>query len=459
MPSATATTPAGHSSINTSSLNNVSNLNHNNNNTVNSNPHINQRHAPYHNQRSVVRSTGNVNPANTPSPNLYSSLSPSLTIMPQAGVQNNIMGNNNGQNNPATMNYLYSSLSLTPTSPQTPDLNTSDLMVSPNMMFTPPKSRGGMQIANHNSSHGSSGHKSVPPPPSLIPMPNFHGSNKDLAKFQDTLMHLQNLKSLTTTVVSDSTQNYRQYNNANTDSGGQNVSSAGPDSRFSPALSTALYYDLLQQKQQQQQQHHQQQLHQQQLHQHQNNIRGSNSSGLRVDTSSHGMGKNTPTDVIDLSSSPRSATLQQQQQQQQYQLQYQQQLLQQQQQQMQQQRGRAANQHQMQQQHQQMHNQDVMANCLDSSMISRLPGAYVQGNRNNNQMGNSAMMNNVAPFKLQTSSIDGISVPCINLKPNYFTENLMRLQDLRDNFFPQTTLDNCRKVLEVFNVVVYKGNR
>lgn len=77
-----------------------------------------------------------------------------------------------------------------------------------------------------------------------------------------------------------------------------------------------------------------------------------------------------------------------------------------------------------------------------------------------NALTTGAMTANTAvPYKIQKTIIEGITVPCINMKAYYYTDLLMRLQDLCDNFFPHTTLENCRRVLEVFSVVIYRGNR
>lgn len=69
----------------------------------------------------------------------------------------------------------------------------------------------------------------------------------------------------------------------------------------------------------------------------------------------------------------------------------------------------------------------------------------------------SALAN--APYKMQKAFIDGVQVTCINMKAYQHTDLLMRVQDLCDKFFPQSTHENCRRVLEVFNVVIYRGNR
>ncbi|XP_055699278.1 uncharacterized protein LOC129799440 isoform X4 [Phlebotomus papatasi] len=67
--------------------------------------------------------------------------------------------------------------------------------------------------------------------------------------------------------------------------------------------------------------------------------------------------------------------------------------------------------------------------------------------------------NGNVPYKMQKAQIDGCTVPCINMKAYTHNELLMTLADLKDIFFPHMTLENCRKVLDVLNVELYKGNR
>ncbi|XP_055676649.1 uncharacterized protein LOC129785966 isoform X8 [Lutzomyia longipalpis] len=67
--------------------------------------------------------------------------------------------------------------------------------------------------------------------------------------------------------------------------------------------------------------------------------------------------------------------------------------------------------------------------------------------------------NGNVPYKMQKAQIDGCTVPCINMKAYTYTDLLMTLADLKDIFFPHMTLENCRKVLDVLNVELYKGNR
>uniref|UniRef100_A0A1L8DFS6 Putative transcription factor iia n=1 Tax=Nyssomyia neivai TaxID=330878 RepID=A0A1L8DFS6_9DIPT len=82
---------------------------------------------------------------------------------------------------------------------------------------------------------------------------------------------------------------------------------------------------------------------------------------------------------------------------------------------------------------------------LDASRLSAIP-EMVSHNGN-------------VPYKMQKAQIDGCTVPCINMKAYTYTDLLMTLADLKDIFFPHMTLENCRKVLDVLNVELYKGNR
>lgn len=63
------------------------------------------------------------------------------------------------------------------------------------------------------------------------------------------------------------------------------------------------------------------------------------------------------------------------------------------------------------------------------------------------------------PYKVQRVLIENIMVPCINMKAYIYTELLMTLPDLNEYFFPGISLENCKRVLGVLGVELYKGNR
>lgn len=63
------------------------------------------------------------------------------------------------------------------------------------------------------------------------------------------------------------------------------------------------------------------------------------------------------------------------------------------------------------------------------------------------------------PYKVQRVLIENIMVPCINMKAYIYTELLMTLPDLNEYFFPGISLENCKRVLSVLGVELYKGNR
>lgn len=168
----------------------------------------------------------------------------------------------------------------------------------------------------------------------------------------------------------------------------------------------------------------------------------------------------TTSDVIDLSSSPRSAVAAYQQHGAQHTVQHQQQQQQQQlhQHQMQQRNamsnGRSVHHppsahvnnqairqqhHQQQQQHQQQQAQE------SNGRLNIIPEMSIAANQ--------------TPFKIQRVMVENVMIPCLNKKPYEFSELLLSMLDLRDSFFPGISLDNCRRVLEVLGIELYMGNK
>ncbi|XP_055676643.1 methylcytosine dioxygenase TET isoform X3 [Lutzomyia longipalpis] len=329
--------------------------------------------------------------------------------------------------------------------------NNTDYLLNNNILNAIYSKTAVTSIANHpvgsparaspNQSHSvsSSGQPKQPPPP-LIPMPNTSASDA-FSAIRDTLQQLRSLKSLTTTFLPQNIPIPDPYGSPSPSS-----HAAGTTSPFSlhplsmvPAAQSPV--DIKPQPP------------------------TFSPSLANRQTKSVTM---SATDVIDLSSPPRSAASllhhQQQQQQQHHHQQHhqQQQQLQQQQQILQQQRGQqiltngrcntnaqnlmhgapsaasAAAQVAAMQQHQRQ-------SSVDASRLSAIP-EMVSHNGN-------------VPYKMQKAQIDGCTVPCINMKAYTYTDLLMTLADLKDIFFPHMTLENCRKVLDVLNVELYKGNR
>uniref|UniRef100_A0A1B0CHX8 Uncharacterized protein n=2 Tax=Lutzomyia longipalpis TaxID=7200 RepID=A0A1B0CHX8_LUTLO len=321
--------------------------------------------------------------------------------------------------------------------------NNSDYLLNNNILNAIYSKTAVTSIANHpvgsparaspNQSHSvsSSGQPKQPPPP-LIPMPNTSASDA-FSAIRDTLQQLRSLKSLTTTFLPQNIPIPDPYGSPSPSS-----HAAGTTSPFSlhplsmvPAAQSPV--DIKPQPP------------------------TFSPSLANRQTKSVTM---SATDVIDLSSPPRSAASllhhQQQQQQQHHHQQHhqQQQQLQQQQQILQQQRGQqiltngrcntnaqnlmhgapsaasAAAQVAAMQQHQRQ-------SSVDASRLSAIP-EMVSHNGN-------------VPYKMQKAQIDGCTVPCINMKAYTYTDLLMTLADLKDIFFPHMTLENCRKVLDVLN--------
>ena len=62
-------------------------------------------------------------------------------------------------------------------------------------------------------------------------------------------------------------------------------------------------------------------------------------------------------------------------------------------------------------------------------------------------------------YKVQKTVIDNTAVNGINMSPYVHTELLLPLSELRETFYPQISLDICRRVLQALDINLYKGNR
>lgn len=430
----------------------------------------------------------------------------------------------------ATISYLHSSLSMTPTSPQTSSTAGTPVPVDIGQMVfgSPlPSATTDQAVAKANSARASVvvqkqlGQKAIPPPPSLIPMSAAGsllgnlGSNKDMQKIQDTLQHLHNLKNLTATFVTRNNNKQQQQqhhqqqnkqdpltlagfghyrNNPNLATirpaaggggggaqsfGGAVGGGGGGNGRGNVAVPDYMLRNAAGGGNSGSANHSNSSSisNSRPRSNYQSNSAKNNTSMNhhylnQMLRASNGVPTTTPpatADVIDLSSTTTptrsnasavaAAALQQHQQylhQQQY---------------FQQQQAVAAVQQQQQQQQQRMNrngggNADL-ASCLNllasgnQTVVGRGRGGGGNGAVSEdlaaNLMNKTAMAN--APYKMQKAYIDGVQVTCINMKAYQHSELLMRVQDLCDKFFPQSTHENCRRVLEVFNVVIYRGNR
>lgn len=322
------------------------------------------------------------------------------------------------------MNVLYS---------KTPVSSTTNLPVGSPARASP----------NQNNNVSASGETKQPPPP-LIPMPNTNNSDT-LSSIRDTLQQLRNLKSLTATFLPENVPIPNSHKSPSPSSRVTDVKLPIPSFLPFPMASVAqntIYTNPL-------------------------------NSSVILDNRQTKSVTMSATDVIDLSSPPRSAAslLHHQQQQQQQHHHQQQHHQQQQQQQMQQQ-------HQ-QQLHQQQRSQQMLTNgrCSNTSqnLMHGVPSATsaaaqvaaMQQHQRQSTVDASRLSaipemvshNGNVPYKMQKAQIDGCTVPCINMKAYTHNELLMTLADLKDIFFPHMTLENCRKVLDVLNVELYKGNR
>ncbi|XP_050497478.1 uncharacterized protein LOC114339461 isoform X2 [Diabrotica virgifera virgifera] len=69
----------------------------------------------------------------------------------------------------------------------------------------------------------------------------------------------------------------------------------------------------------------------------------------------------------------------------------------------------------------------------------------------------TAGTNNI-PYKVQKALVEGKMIPCINMKPNIWTDMLVSLPDLITNFFNNVPVQSCQQVLQVLGIDVYKAN-
>ncbi|XP_023309869.1 uncharacterized protein LOC108916953 isoform X1 [Anoplophora glabripennis] len=65
--------------------------------------------------------------------------------------------------------------------------------------------------------------------------------------------------------------------------------------------------------------------------------------------------------------------------------------------------------------------------------------------------------NNI-PYKIQKALVEGKMIPCINMKPNVWTEMLVSLPDLVTNFFNNVPVQSCQQVMQVLGIEVFKAN-
>lgn len=163
----------------------------------------------------------------------------------------------------------------------------------------------------------------------------------------------------------------------------------------------------------------------------------------------------TTSDVIDLSSSPRSAVAAYQQQQ----------------------HSAQHSVHNQQQQQQNLHQQQMQQrNALSNGRsVHHIPSAHNnqsigrqqqqqqhQGQDSNGRLNiipEMSIASNQTPFKIQRVMVENVLVPCLNKKPYEYNELLLSMLDLRDSFFPGISLDNCRRVLDVLGIELYMGNK
>lgn len=66
---------------------------------------------------------------------------------------------------------------------------------------------------------------------------------------------------------------------------------------------------------------------------------------------------------------------------------------------------------------------------------------------------------NHIPYKIQKASLEGKTIPCINMKPFVFTDLLVTLPDLIANFFNNVPIHTCQQILTVLGIELYKGNK
>ncbi|XP_059620557.1 uncharacterized protein LOC132264355 isoform X2 [Phlebotomus argentipes] len=298
---------------------------------------------------------------------------------------------------------------------KTPITSTANLPVGSPARASPNQSSA---MATAMVNNGQTKH----PPPPLIPMPGTNSADA-FSSIRDTLQQLRNLKSLTTTFLP---QNIPIPDPYGSPSPSHVAGATSPFSHHPLSMAPAA-----------------------------NPISNPAASLANRQTKSVTM---SATDVIDLSSPPRSAASLLHHQQQQHQ---QQQL------------------HQQQQRSQQMltNGRCSSAASAQSMMHGGVPSATsaaaaaqvaaMQQHQRQSSVDASrlsaipemASHNGNVPYRMQKAQIDGCTVPCINMKAYSHSDLLMTLADLKDIFFPHMTLENCRKVLDVLNVELYKGNR
>lgn len=66
--------------------------------------------------------------------------------------------------------------------------------------------------------------------------------------------------------------------------------------------------------------------------------------------------------------------------------------------------------------------------------------------------------NATIPYKLQKILVEGKMLPCVNMKPNAWTDMLVSLPDLVTNFFNNVPVQSCQQVMQVLGLEVYKAN-
>nr|XP_023018971.1 uncharacterized protein LOC111507841 isoform X2 [Leptinotarsa decemlineata] len=62
------------------------------------------------------------------------------------------------------------------------------------------------------------------------------------------------------------------------------------------------------------------------------------------------------------------------------------------------------------------------------------------------------------PYKIQKALVEGKMIPCINMKPNVWTDMLVTLPDLVTNFFNNVPVQSCQQVMQVLGIEIFKAN-
>lgn len=65
---------------------------------------------------------------------------------------------------------------------------------------------------------------------------------------------------------------------------------------------------------------------------------------------------------------------------------------------------------------------------------------------------------NSNPYKIQKVLVEGKMVPCINMKPNAWTDMLVTLPYLVTHFFNNVPVQSCQQVMQVLGIEIYKAN-